>query len=545
MGVILTWTDPNSGGRQEEEIRVYRATAPFDATTLPAVLATLAADTLTYDDTTALPGVSYWYAVAAEKAGQLAISFTGEVVAYIPVAEPTPSAAMEAEYLAADEFIHDWANLTGWTTANVQVASNRLYGVNGTNPSAAYHPFAIGATESARITCEFVRITGVARSVYIGFECVGTIPASLPNFCGIGTDGSSNFEVFIGANFTGVTTGATDVLARSNTGGTFTVTCSVDEDYVSLVVRSADSDEEGSITFPRSSLPGDGSIAGITVWNTDTRGTSGSYIKGIGVKRSLTPFRTKTTTGAVLEGNSGQVIHRGPSGDVWRIHLPKVMDGETAHPICLFTHQASTGDRNSPWDEARARPVLEALCDAGYIIVSADDQGDRWGNGASLTNYAAAIQWVRDNFFAGPVVLWSPSMGGAPGLNLILNRVLHVRAIAAICPVCDIPAMYSGGFVTTLNAAYGVTDLPGLEAAVVGFNPLDGDMFEFTGKGVRFWVATGTSDTVVPEADHAVLLQAALAAFAEESTIVEIGSGHLASSQYDAAAIVTFFDSYT
>jgi hypothetical protein len=78
--VRLTWTDPNSGALQEDEIRVYRATSAFDADTLPSVLATLAADTLTYDDATASPGTTYYYAVAMEKDGALALAFTTAVV---------------------------------------------------------------------------------------------------------------------------------------------------------------------------------------------------------------------------------------------------------------------------------------------------------------------------------------------------------------------------------------------------------------------------------------------------------------------------------
>jgi hypothetical protein len=77
--VRLTWTDPNSGPTQEEEVRIYRDTAAFTAGSLPAVLATLAADTLTYDDTTVVDGNSYYYAVAFERGGFLALSFTGEV----------------------------------------------------------------------------------------------------------------------------------------------------------------------------------------------------------------------------------------------------------------------------------------------------------------------------------------------------------------------------------------------------------------------------------------------------------------------------------
>ncbi len=107
--------------------------------------------------------------------------------------------------------------------------------------------------------------------------------------------------------------------------------------------------------------------------------------------------------------------------------------------------------------------------------------------------------------------------------------------------------MYRDTFPTSINAAYGVSDLPGLEAALAaggGYNPLDGDMTKFAGKGVKFWVGTGTTDTIVPEALHAVLMQAALAPYAAESSLVEIGTGHLASQQYDAAGIVALFDTY-
>jgi hypothetical protein len=181
-------------------------------------------------------------------------------------------------------------------------------------------------------------------------------------------------------------------------------------------------------------------------------------------------------------------------------------------------------------------------------VVSADDQGDRWGNQASINNYLAAVQWVRDNFYAGPLVIWAPSMGGTPAWNIVLRREAHVRAIAAICPVCDIPQMYTGSFVTELNAAYGVSNLAGLEAALAasgGYNPLDGSMVEFTDKGVKFWVGTGTSDSTVPEANHAVPMRVAMLPYAAECSIVEIGSGHLATSQYDPTGIVALFDTYT
>lgn len=80
--VRLTWTDPNSGIAQEDEVRVYRATAPFDLESLPSPLATLVADTTTYDDATAVASTSYWYAVAYLKGSGIAASFSDEV--YVP-----------------------------------------------------------------------------------------------------------------------------------------------------------------------------------------------------------------------------------------------------------------------------------------------------------------------------------------------------------------------------------------------------------------------------------------------------------------------------
>ncbi len=76
--VRLTWTDLNSGIRQEDEIRIYRSGSPFDKDSLPSVLATIAADEVEYLDAT-VGLASYYYAVAMVKDSALALAFTGEV----------------------------------------------------------------------------------------------------------------------------------------------------------------------------------------------------------------------------------------------------------------------------------------------------------------------------------------------------------------------------------------------------------------------------------------------------------------------------------
>lgn len=76
--VELTWTDPNSGAMQEDDVVIYRAGSSFDLTTLPAPLATLAADSVLYLDTTSVTGTSYFYAVVVRRGSLVAARFYPE-----------------------------------------------------------------------------------------------------------------------------------------------------------------------------------------------------------------------------------------------------------------------------------------------------------------------------------------------------------------------------------------------------------------------------------------------------------------------------------
>ncbi len=165
--------------------------------------------------------------------------FDGDLVAsYSPAWAPEPGTTdaprMEAESLAADEYAHDWANLTEvtmgacvnhshlffdvlWVNSGIAVTTTTA---QATTPSACYYPFpkaarltrqtnaaAISRLTIAKLMAE--RHAGENKSLYVGFECVGqssgggqgrpvisyysgTILASLPNFCGIGIDGGDD-----------------------------------------------------------------------------------------------------------------------------------------------------------------------------------------------------------------------------------------------------------------------------------------------------------------------------------------------------------------
>lgn len=71
MPNVLTWKD---NSRREEGYRIYRHTEPFDNDTLPPVYTTLPENSTSFTDVDVLPGVTYYYRIAAFKADKLALS---------------------------------------------------------------------------------------------------------------------------------------------------------------------------------------------------------------------------------------------------------------------------------------------------------------------------------------------------------------------------------------------------------------------------------------------------------------------------------------
>lgn len=451
------------------------------------------------------------------------------------------------EYLTATEYTHNWANLTGWTTTGVQVNSNRLYGITGGNPAATGRAFAVAAGETVKVTAEIENITGNAGTQYVGVSFGGAnngVNASLPDFAGVGIGSSTRRPVrWLGANFTGVTTGNVFLSADTFGNGTWRATVVVDPENISLVLQRQDGEVEYYETVPRSAAPNSGAITSIVVWNGATNGTSGSYVKAIGARKSLTPFVTKTNAAGTIEGNTGFTIQRNVT-DQWRIQLPETLPAFSPVPIVVFMHQSNTGTVNSPLTEARMLPVTTALIAAGFVLVSAQDGGDRWGNQDSLDNYAELVAWVRSKVYGGKVLLFGPSMGGIPMFNSIAMRSIPgIAGAAGICPVCDLNAIYlNPTFTASMRTAYGASNDSEFYANSADFNPLGHTGSQFSGVGMRFYVGAPGTDTIVPREDHIDVFQPILNGYAREAGIVTDGSGHLQTEQYQPADLIDFFE---
>lgn len=115
--VRLDWSDPNSGANQEDEIRVYRSTTSFNEDSLPAILATIPADSVLYDDITVLSGQTYFYAIAMVLSGSVSPSFVSV----------TTGAAGELKWANVSFVEHDQIS-TAWagSTCRMSIAADQF-----------------------------------------------------------------------------------------------------------------------------------------------------------------------------------------------------------------------------------------------------------------------------------------------------------------------------------------------------------------------------------------------------------------------------------
>lgn len=453
------------------------------------------------------------------------------------------------DYADAPEFTEDWTDLSEWV-ANAQVSGNRLYAAGAGKIALKSFPIQAGTNGHLATTIRYVTGTGT-QATYFGFD-VGTAdhPVSTDQGVFIGCNSGGAKAGWAGANF------PAPILDQSNTGpalydGDYLATIDFDPKFITFALTriGAPSDDIFTFRVSRTALAAAGKTpTNIILYCDDTRALNGHSFGPVVAVKSLQPARTKTLAGQRVEGAAHRTITtQSPTGDNWRLSIPASYDPRRPAPVVLYHHQSITGNQNVPWSESRARPVTNALLNAGYIVAAANDGGDRWGNQASLDNYHDLYKYVRANFSTGPLFLLGVSMGFMPVLNALVRRDLPTpAAVASIGGVADLDTLFvnnSSQYAAGIRFAYGIAaDGSNYEAKTAGYNPMDRAGDEFRGVPMRFYTSAG--DGAVPRATNADAMSAKVAPYSPEEAVVAGGGGHLDSSQFNASDLVSFFNRY-
>jgi hypothetical protein len=139
MSIKIKWTDRNT---IVDGFRIYRSLTPLNDASLPAPLATVAANVFEYTDNTALRNTVYYYKIGAFLGADESLSLN-KVLGFMPYTGPGPQTLLKGDYRAGffgemgmDELIgfndfRTYFGITGWAGPAVQPTKWLKFVCNG------------------------------------------------------------------------------------------------------------------------------------------------------------------------------------------------------------------------------------------------------------------------------------------------------------------------------------------------------------------------------------------------------------------------------
>lgn len=445
---------------------------------------------------------------------------------------------------AATLFTETWTNTTAWVGTGV-VSAGRMYSSTGLTRAAP-----TSARWVARTT---LHATGAAsKFAYFG---VGSSVNSV-DLVGIGQGSASTTAAMLrGSNISAgnlTIPRAFPVLAA----GDYLCTVAKDETHVSFTIqKTTGGPDVWGARVPLSGFPG-GAINTIFFSANDTVGGGLNWGPLIVYSELAIPPSTSWTVGGVALWGVDKPLsfyRADPStGFGHIISIPGDSDSTNPSPVMLFLHQASTGVAVSPWSETRMTNVTAAMESAGFIIAASDNgpattgggTQDKFANQAGQNDYAALVDWIRQHFYTGSLVLLGPSQGSFFAQNLLMHKnVGDVAAVATISSGSDLIIMEQDlAYQAALRSAYGAVDTPSFIVAVTPFDPASQSGWRFRGVPQRFYV--GTADTTAPPPVQVDPFVLKIAPYSVEESVVSLAVGHLHDSLYQGSDLLTFYQKY-
>ncbi len=238
----------------------------------------------------------------------------------------------------------------------------------------------------------------------------------------------------------------------------------------------------------------------------------------------------------------------GRSNDTYAVLPPNELPGNKHPWVIYITGHAQPGCAImgcSGWPNQGA--LTAALARAGFVVVAIDMSSlTNWGNAnATLDVRALANLWPRYlNLASRPYVI-AESMGGIIALNSIAHGTLRPQAIVGIYPVYSLSSMYAAGagtFAREIQAAYGFRGPSSYAAATSAYDPALVPASTFA--SIPMWISCSSGDTAVNCAANGQALVNAVNEAGGSATYNPATGNHGDISNFDTAAVVSFFESH-
>lgn len=210
--------------------------------------------------------------------------------------------------------------------------------------------------------------------------------------------------------------------------------------------------------------------------------------------------------------------------------------------VIIYAHGSSENQTALLSDSLKAGCV-DALLDAGYILAGSNQHGNAWGSQAGTDDLVGLEKHLRDTYNVAGVAIWSQSMGGLTGLNVVAQGKFPVVGWLGTYPVCNLANLYAlGTYTSAINTAHSITGSgTGTYAnRTRGLDPSLMSGFSWRHVPMRFYASAG--DTVVPKANNTDVLTALVAKCCRESDLIVCSGNHGDPSHFVPAEYVAFFN---
>lgn len=201
-------------------------------------------------------------------------------------------------------------------------------------------------------------------------------------------------------------------------------------------------------------------------------------------------------------------------------------EGQPVQGIVVYFHGMDQGAEVTRMDDKHSA-LTEQLLRAGYAVVSADAEGNAFGNPASQQAYSYLIDSARQRYATDRVVFVAESMGALPALLLWSSLPPgEVTAMAGITPAMGMPVG-----VRSMDFVLG----PWGGAVPESADPMSWPPEALAGDHIRLYV--GDNDNVIPPGATGTDFAERFDGVADVD-VVPCHGGHVAETCFDGADLV-------